>query len=103
MIVNTLRPPQIEQILQISQVVFRARKKAFRTVDNSERKTESKQNTLEASDLRAFNKLYIISNQQYINIIVMLCTLLHPGELSPLGPWGREPRATDAPAVTPLH
>jgi hypothetical protein len=71
-------------------------------VANSGQKTESKQNTLEASNLRAFIKYYIISNQQHINLNGELMYSLALGITFPLGRWGSKPRAAAAPGVTPL-
>jgi hypothetical protein len=62
-------------------------------VDNSGRKTEGKQNTLEASKLRAFIKYYVISNHQYINQIDELIYPLALGITFPLGLWGSKSRA----------
>ena len=66
--------PQIEQRLTNTQIGVPAReKKAFRDCSEVQRRKKNKNSkVLEASNLRAFHKLYIISNQQFIIIIVGL-------------------------------
>jgi len=56
--------------------VLAREKKAFKVWSGVQRREQNKNSkVLEASNLRAFNKLYIISNQQFIklNAVLMYC------------------------------
>jgi hypothetical protein len=69
-----LQTPQIEQSFTNTPIgVSREKKKAFRDCSQVQRREQSKNNkVLEASNLRLFNKVYIIGNQQIITILVEL-------------------------------
>ena len=62
--INVLRPPQIEQSFTNTPIAVPAReKKAFRDCSKVQWREQNKNSkALEASDLRAVYKLYIISN-----------------------------------------
>jgi len=72
--ISTIQGPQIEQSFTNTPIGVRARKKrAFRDWSGVQRREQNKNSkVLEASDLRAFYKLYIIGNQWFINLIFEL-------------------------------
>jgi hypothetical protein len=69
--------PQIEQSFSNTPIGARARKKRLLGFGQGVQRGEQSKNSkvLEASNLRAFNKIYIISNQQFINLnaVLMYC------------------------------
>ncbi len=69
--------PSNKQRFTNTPIGVRARKKkAFRVWSGVQRREQNKNSkVLEVSDLSAFNKVYIISNQQFINLnaVLMYC------------------------------
>ncbi|MCB2380551.1 hypothetical protein LGH70_23355 [Hymenobacter sp. BT635] len=68
-----MKPSNRTKLYKYTNWCSREKKRAFRDWSGVQRREQNKNSkVLEASDLRAFYKLYIIDNQWLINIIVEL-------------------------------